>query len=664
MPCRSVCWGVAVVLAWADVALAVENTELTEGEVLTVTAPSLEDVSPSSVTVLDLQQDYGRGEQLADVLARAPGVAVRRTGALGSFTSISIRGLGGRNVALVLDDQPLTNVTLGPIDVALLPLESIDRAEVYRGAAPARYSGPLAGVLRLRTQDPGDTLKVNALGGYGSFQTRTLSASLSGPVVGDLGVAAGVVYQGTRGDFTYYDDRETLYTTADDRRVRRTNNDSNSGAARLKLVYPGPANGRLVLSVNGFMREQGIAGSGARQTTEARARDTEVLSRFGLESAMLGRLVLGAAVDVLVAERTFKDPLDEVGLAVADSTAKLLTGAVDTRAAMLWSATHVTELAPRLSVERFQQTGFERSASFAARAIDRTRLLLGSGLEHRAIFGDWTLVPSARLDVEHNEGTTVSGIGNVAEVSPRLGVLYAHELCTARANVGRYHRLPTTSERFGDGITTIASPNLQSEQGVSADLGGRCRLAGASFELTGFGTRASRLIALVQNSQLTGIATNLGATHIAGVEAAAQLQRTWFALDASYTLTSSRDASDASTNGNRTPGIPLHDAHGRASVGPAWASLRYDIDVRSSVFLDAGNLRPLPTRIIHDLGAESFIASLGLTLAVTVRNLTDRIVEDVRVTGASGRVPSKVSDYIGYPLPGRSVFVSMKWSGP
>lgn len=627
-------------------------------------------LSTGTATVIDTSPDQGTGATLVDVLERVPGVSLRRFGGPGSFVGLTIRGIGGDNLAVVLDDLPLASATLGPIDLGLYPLESIDRVELYRGSGPVRFGSPIGGVLRLLTEPPTDATRLRGGLGYGAFSSRQVHASAAGPLSGSLRYSAHVGYNGTRGDFPYYDDRATLYTADDDVLRRRRNNAADGLSARLSLHADGPAGGTWKLAGNGTWRAQGIAGNGAQLSSEASAEDREASVRLSLVDATLAgeRLRAAAGLDGLFASRAFRDPLREVRLSASAIDAQLGQLGLDGRFEWLWSLSHETELSPRLGFERYEQSGTPDAMALYERALERQRTSLGAGLEHRWDVSEWLrLVPSLRADVGWDGGSQVDDRSGDAQLSPRLGALVPLGPCELRGNAGRYHRLPTLVERYGDGIVSVPNPDLVPERGLATDLGGACktevpRLGRLRAELTGFHTRAEELIGLVQSSPFATQARNLGAARMRGVEAGLAAEARSWRADLAYTLTDAVSTAAGLMRGKRAPGIPLHRATLLAELGPSWARLRYETTLASQLYLDQANLRPVPPRLLHDAGISSEHEPLGLTVKLMVHNLTNTLVESIDLAGAaSGQGRAKLADFIGYPLPGRSWFVSLSW---
>lgn len=133
--------------------------------------------SAEAVKVVELKQAQREAADLGQVLARTEGVSVRRSGGLGSSTRLSLNGLVDDQIRFFLDGVPLEyqGFTYG---IGNVPVNLIDRVEVFAGVVPVRYGADaLGGAVDLRT-DPG-VHGTRASGSYevGSFGTLRLTAS-------------------------------------------------------------------------------------------------------------------------------------------------------------------------------------------------------------------------------------------------------------------------------------------------------------------------------------------------------------------------------------------------------------------------------------------------------------------------------------------------------
>ena len=108
--------------------------------------------SADAVTVVDTERAKRETADLGEVLARTQGVSVRRGGGLGSDARLSLGGLSGDQIRLFLDGVPLELAGF-PFGIANVPVNLIDRIEVYSGVVPIRFGADaLGGGINLVTE--------------------------------------------------------------------------------------------------------------------------------------------------------------------------------------------------------------------------------------------------------------------------------------------------------------------------------------------------------------------------------------------------------------------------------------------------------------------------------------------------------------------------------
>lgn len=119
----------------------------------------------------DLREDHARSADLPELLARTPGIAVLRSGALGSSLTYHLHGFYGYQVALLLDGVPLELLGYS-LDVLNVPVNFIDRIDVYRGVVPIGFgTDALGGVLNL-VGKRGYRTRAGASYQFGSYGTH------------------------------------------------------------------------------------------------------------------------------------------------------------------------------------------------------------------------------------------------------------------------------------------------------------------------------------------------------------------------------------------------------------------------------------------------------------------------------------------------------------
>jgi outer membrane cobalamin receptor len=106
------------------------------------------------VSVIDGKLLAGRGTSIAEVINHQTGVKVRRTGGAGSDTKINVRGLEGNRVQIYMDGHAL-NTPDGSFSINDLPLQFIERIEIYKGIVPPEFGGDgLGSAINVVTVEP------------------------------------------------------------------------------------------------------------------------------------------------------------------------------------------------------------------------------------------------------------------------------------------------------------------------------------------------------------------------------------------------------------------------------------------------------------------------------------------------------------------------------
>jgi outer membrane receptor protein involved in Fe transport len=269
------------------------------------------------------------------------------------------------------------------------------------------------------------------------------------------------------------------------------------------------------------------------------------------------------------------------------------------------------------------------------------------------------LVINAGLQIEHldddfvssADGTRVLG-GHREQTlwSSNLGMsLHLGAGWTAQSHVGRYGRPPGFFELFGDRGAVIGNLDLASETGRNVDGGVVYRAVPERtgvllVEVVAYDNEVDDMIRFIQNSQWVSRPQNIGRARLRGIETRAQgvLAARWL-LQGIYTRQHAENRSPFSfETGNDLPNAPDHRLRTRANLDALGMQLHYEVSHESRHFLDRANLRPVPARRVHTLGAR-VPAGDTVTFAVEIRNLTD----------------NQAADLWGYPLPGRAAFLSV-----
>lgn len=153
------------------------------------------------VTIITSKQIENRASNLNEILARQAGVNIRMSGGLGSESRISVRGLEGKRVQVFIDGNPL-NTPDGSLGINDLPLQIIERIEIYKGSVPAWLGGDgLGSAVNVITRER-EVSYIDASISRQTYNTQTINLLLK-KALPKQGIEAGLGIFDTRSDNNY-----------------------------------------------------------------------------------------------------------------------------------------------------------------------------------------------------------------------------------------------------------------------------------------------------------------------------------------------------------------------------------------------------------------------------------------------------------------------------
>lgn len=144
-----------------------------EGEIVSKTA---------TVTTVTAKEIEEKGvKNVAEALEMIPGSYVRVGGSGEAY--IRIRGFRQREIALLIDGIPISSPYNGQLDLSSIPVNTIDRIELVRGASSLMY-GPntMGGVINIITKKSSGDTEFSMSSEYGSGDTGRVGAYLQGGI--------------------------------------------------------------------------------------------------------------------------------------------------------------------------------------------------------------------------------------------------------------------------------------------------------------------------------------------------------------------------------------------------------------------------------------------------------------------------------------------------
>lgn len=162
-----------------SITLKESTTEIDEVIVVAESEGQTLELSAKSVEVIDTREVKLKSADLGEIMAQTQGVNVQRAGGLGSNTRFSLNGLSGDQIRFFYDDIPL-NYTPYAFGIANVPVNMIDRVEIYKGVVPIRFGADaLGGAVNLVSPEIYNGLGGSASYQVGSFGTHRVTANVN-----------------------------------------------------------------------------------------------------------------------------------------------------------------------------------------------------------------------------------------------------------------------------------------------------------------------------------------------------------------------------------------------------------------------------------------------------------------------------------------------------
>lgn len=658
--------------------------------------------SAQAVTVVETKEAKKQSADMGEVLRRTQGVAIRRSGGLGSSTRFSLNGLYDDQIRFFVDGVPLDVAGYG-FDVANVPVNLVDRVEIYRGVVPIRFGADaLGGAVNLvadrRLRSTGASFSLQT----GSFKTlRTTGLGrLFVPATGFVG-SVSAFYDHTDNDYPIDveipDDRGRLHPAT----VRRFHDGYTAYGVGVEVGFVDRAwADRLTLRLHHAAYDKELQHNAAMTVPYGEVTYGEAVTGGTLRYALDDIARVGTSVELLssYARRViaFRDDAQWIydwrGERIRE---RRVPGELDDRPhdIVQWQDAVVNRmlLSQRLPFDQVvrasvaptytTRTGDERLQTSPDRRdplnAQRDLLTLVVGLEHETKLLDdaveslafakgYTMLAATEEQLpsgtfrKREQTRHLSGGGLSARVRPvSWGFL--------KASYEHATRLPNPYELFGNGVLILPNLELEPERSHNANASAHVDvrdtpLGSFRAESNLFLRETEQLIVLLGNDLVFRYQNVYGARSF-GVEAAAGYSSPGdlFVVDANATWMDLRNTSDEGAfedfAGDRIPNRPFLFAN--ASWRVQQGSLLLDGDEAAFFWTsqytheffrgwESQGLKELkqrvPSQLVHSAGLSYGVSSpLDVTTTLEVQNLTD----------------AKTFDVFGVQRPGRAMFVKV-----
>lgn len=647
-------------ITYSNISSGEPTQDLGISEIISSTIATPQTKSTDVVTITSKAWE-GRAMEASDVLAALPGIQTYRQGGLGSFQTISIRGIAAKSIIICIDGIPLNDATGAAVDLGKIDLAQIERIEVYKDRVPSKFGGSgIGGAVNFVTKGA-DLAKQNSdsrvsgkvQAGYGSHNSWDASIDFSARITDSTKLAASFAIRHSDNDYEFKNRNGTPYNPDDDFTDRRKNAEFTeySGIVKARTLH---ANGVFSnFSLSASKSEGGNPGREDYQTKTAGFNGEKAQASYRAElPQFFGWLWLEAGLGGRYEKSTSHSyyPEDHIGYI---STEHLEYGTSGFRIVPDITASY---LGDKLEANfKFAPAYDYYKAEGSSRNWNLSRLSLSAsadasfapidaitfGGETSALFisddihGGKFVLPTAtsRLGTAKDRDVSLSG-RTFAQFFPQAPFGWS-------VSFGRAFREPQLMELYGVYPGTVSNPDLKEESALSLEIGARATSPSGrtTLKATYYATQSENSIYWITSGSFMK-PMNIGKASIHGLEAELESHPA-SPLDIILRMTyqKTEDKSDEqSYRGKMLPYEPkwafLAEAHLRL---PYKFDFTWTSEYRTKIYSDRGNR-------IEQPGTANHRASLGYApfeqthITFAINNISDATYRNT---------------YTPFPTPGR-----------
>ena len=527
-----------------------ESTELANVVVFGKTKAQVIRESPEAVSVINAKELQGRSVSLETILNKTIGLKVGQTGGLGSSSRIIVHGLEGNRIQILWDGIPM-NTSDGAFSLDEIPIDIIERIEIYKSIIPARFGcDGLGGAVNIVTKEF-STDYLDASYELGSYQTHkgSVFSRKNFPKSGIL-LGAGGYYTSAKNDYSFrVPERENLLVKRDHDRFRSYMLKGKVAFTKLWFDEISTEFGYY----NRFNEIQGVLKniqhaenkSGMFMLESKLIKSGMLNNRLNFESHFSLSHTTNNFVDTARVNHDFEGNIypspngqGETGDVPHNSNDKGLEINERINLDYKLSTNHSLNLNTLINYARRQPSDdiASQHAGFIIGGFPSKKTSIVSGLTWEAkLFGrKLTNMFSAKYFHLHSEIEDLTSYEMIeapkkkSNTTSQIGWIEAMKYEPFRGfhlkvSYQRAIRLPNSQELFGDGIITFPAAGLKPEKSHNFNLGflidkndvlGLSRL---QFEVNGFYMQVSDMIKLMKQHMAAGY-VNAEKVHIKGIE--------------------------------------------------------------------------------------------------------------------------------------------------
>ena len=514
--------------------------------------------SPEAVSLIDAKELQGRSISLETVLNKTIGLKVGQTGGLGSSSRIIVHGLEGNRIQILWDGIPMSNSD-GAFSLDEIPIDIIERIEVYKSIIPARFGcDGLGGAINIVTKEF-STDYLDASYEFGSYQTHkgSVFSRKNFPKSGIL-IGMGGYYTTAKNDYSFrVPERENLL-------VKRDHDRFQSYMLKGKIAFTKLWFDEISTEFGYYNRFNEIQGilkniqhaenqSGMFMLENKLIKSGILNDRLNLESHLSLSHMTNNFVDIAQVNYDFEgniypspNGMGETGEVPHNSNDKSLEINERINFDYKLSANESLNLNTLINYAQRQPNDdiASQHAGFVIGGFPSKKTSVISGLTWDTKLFDRKLTNmfSAKYFHLHSEIEDLTSYEMIEapkkkkNTTSQIGWIEAMKYEAFRgfhlkASYQRAIRLPNSQELFGDGIITFPAAGLKPEKSHNFNLGflidknDMLGLSRLQFEVNGFYMQVSDMIKLMKQHMAAGY-VNAEKVHIKGIETELKLDIT------------------------------------------------------------------------------------------------------------------------------------------
>jgi len=609
-------------------------------------------ISTKNVIIISKREIKESGSRtVAEVINGKAGLHIEKQGGLSQTSKVSMRGISGTRVLILLDGIPQNLVSDGSVNLGVFDLANIDRIEIIKGGNSARFgSNAIGGVINIITKKT--SLKNNNFSGsisYGSFATFLITQKL------DLtlkNLILSLDYSGGKSEGGYSFQQDITITDSGEHEL---------AGDEVKYLNTGfyyhylNLSGKQTLSYNNWKidytlqykkREAGIPGTIEFPTIEATQKD-ESLS-FSWQLA--GQKLLQKKNDdfylrffLIKRDKYYQD----FQLFTEENYHKNSSIKLDCNYKLKWKK-HFLEFGFSGDYNKLESNKYGLTAETSI--IDKTlgvyansTLLILNKKSTAKLFVN----PQLRLDYSYLNGTALSpGLGSILQLGKS-------KQFSISLNLGKSFRYPSFNDLFWPQTYFAAgNPDLKPEEVWTGDTTITWKpTTKLTFTISYFYSNFKNMIRWLPSAGGVWRPSNIGKVQIQGLEIESQKRfyltksKSVINLNLNYTLQYATDLTSGATYEKQLPRQPYE----MANIDLKWSSANDWFAGLKANYMGFRFLNAANTKYLGDYFLLNFSAGLPIlkyfSLQITLKNIFN----------------TSYIHYLEYPVPGREIFIKCSY---